>query len=195
MIMRNPRSAEGAQLLSASYPKFEPHITLASFLPSSTPSLPAIRTALSGWKADSVPVEFQSIDVGTHFFRSVYIAIAPTSTISALHEHIHTTLGVEPRTPSFPHLSLCYISDEDAQSGERGRFLRELEAAGKVERVERDERVRLNCGGPGEVDWLAGFQAGEVWVADCDGPVEGWSVLDVIPITSVPGCQGKAGTS
>lgn len=177
--MRAPLTGE-RQHRSSSFPKFAPHITLASLPWISAPPLSIIRAAIS---TNPIAVEFKSIEVGDHFFRSVYIAISPTPALSTLHEHIHTKLGIEPHTPSFPHVSLSYIDDEDAQKGDREWFLWYLENAGKVDR-ENSELVRLNCSSEsGAEDWMKGFHAAEIWVANCDGPVEGWSVLDRVPIT------------
>lgn len=163
----------------SSYPDFDPHITLASVPMSSPSSLLSIRVAIPIFESP-LTVDFKSIEIGTHFFRSVYLAIAPTPALSALHEQIHAKLGIEPRTPSFPHLSLSYISDEDAQSGERESYLQALENAGRIDRD--GKTVALDCGNDGTPNWIKGFRATEIWVADCDGPVEGWTVLDKIAI-------------
>ena len=161
---------------SSSYPNFAPHITLASFPSSLAIPLSTIRSALPTFPSP-VAAEFKSVEIGNNFFRSVFLAIAPTHVLSSLHEQIHSKLGIDARTPLFPHLSLAYIYDEDAKHGERDRFVRSLEIAGKIRR-EGEEHVALNCGGPGAEDWLSGFLATEVLIVDCDGPVEGWTVLE-----------------
>jgi 2',3'-cyclic-nucleotide 3'-phosphodiesterase len=163
---------------ASSYPKFDPHITLASFPSSKNIPLSTIRAAVLTSPAP-VSVEFKSIEIGDHFFRSVYLAVKPTAALSALHEHIHAKLGLELRTPAFPHISLCYIDEEDARNGERANFLQELDNSGRVRREE--DSVGLNCA----EDLLRGFEATEVWVTDCDGPVNEWSVLARIPLVTV----------
>ncbi|GLB34777.1 putative cyclic phosphodiesterase-like protein [Lyophyllum shimeji] len=163
----------------SSYPSFHSHITLAS-LPLQSASPSEIRAAIPKFE-HGLSVKFKSIEIGTHFFRSVYIAIELTPELSALHDKIHAKLAIEPRTPAFPHVSLCYIADEAAR--EREEFFRELKDGGKIRQIQNDSNVSINCaGGPGEEDWMSGFLAKEVWVAQCDGPVEDWTVLDKIPI-------------
>ncbi|KAG5645079.1 hypothetical protein DXG03_007169 [Asterophora parasitica] len=161
----------------SSYPTFAPHITLASFPSSSAIPAKQIRAAIP--KLDEeIQVDFKSVEIGDHFFRSVYIAIAPSPALWALHEQVHTNLGIEPRTPAYPHLSLCYIDDADAALGEREKFYGELLVRIKIT---GNARIGLDCEGI-KKDWMEGFQATEIWVADCDGPVEGWQILDKISV-------------
>lgn len=166
---------------ATSYPKFAPHITIASFPSSNNIPLSTIHTAVPALQGP-ILVEFESIVIGDHFFRSVYLAVKPTAALFALREHVHATLGLESRSAvAFPHIALCYIDEEDARNGEREKFLRELEGAGRIKK--EDGRVGVNDGGGGgEGDGLWGFEAAEVWIADCDGPVSGWSVLAKIPL-------------
>ena len=173
------RSGFNKALSESSYPKFNPHITLATFDVSSVP----LHTICSSIPTSqpSLTVDFKSIAIGSHYFRSVYLTIKPTHDLSTLHEHIHTTLGIEFRTPSFPHISLCYIDDDDAKAGERENFLREMESSGKVLR-DGEDGVSLNCGEHGGEDWLAGFKAPEIWIVECEGPVEGWQILEKVPL-------------
>ncbi|KAF8077766.1 RNA ligase/cyclic nucleotide phosphodiesterase [Lyophyllum atratum] len=175
---------DGQQNLSlSSYPSFHPHITLASFsCAESAAPLSDIRAAMPKLQ-HGLPIEFKSIDIGTSFFRSVYIAISLTSALSAMHEEVHTKLGIDPRTPAFPHASLCYIDDGDALLGERVKFFRELENDGRLRKIEGESGISLNCGDFLVEDWMSGFLATEVWVASCDGPVEGWKILDTILLT------------
>jgi len=169
------------QNLPTSYPTFYPHVTLASFPSQPALTLSEIRAAMPKFQR-GLPVKFKSIEIGTHFFRSIYIAIELTPLLSALHEEVHAKLAIEPRTPAFPHVSLCYIDDRDALSGERDEFFRELKNGGKIRRTEDDLGLCLNCGGSAEEDWMGEFLVKEVWLAQCDGPVENWTILDIIPI-------------
>ncbi|KAF5380880.1 hypothetical protein D9615_004121 [Tricholomella constricta] len=163
-----------------SYPTFDPHITLASCPSSSAPSLSMIRAAIPKFE-HGLFVKFKSVEIGTHFFRSVYTTIAPLPALSALHEEVHAKLGIEARTPLFPHMSLCYIDDRDALLGERDKFLQELKDGGKIKEADDGSGVSLNCGDLAG-DWMDGFQATEIWVANCDGPVEGWKIVDKVPL-------------
>ncbi|KAG6854707.1 hypothetical protein C0991_002419 [Blastosporella zonata] len=184
-IMHTTRQHE-RQNFPSSYPNFHPHVTLASFPSTSTPSISDIRTAIAPLLQQRLAVKFQSVDIGTHFFRSVYIAITPTPAILALHGNVHAKLGIDPSTPSFPHVSLCYIDDKDALGGERERFLEELMDEGRIryEDSERGGGVSLKCGGNEDGHgWMSVFEAKEVWVAECYGPVEDWTILGKISFT------------
>jgi len=176
MDIRPQNSSSGSE---GSYPSFFPHITLAALDPSTEIPLNTIISSVPQSQS-SIQADFKSIDVGSHFFRSVYISIEPSDHLSALHAHIHTALNIEPRTPSFPHLSLCYITDDDAEAGERDKFYGELDRTGKI--LPRDGGVSLDCAAAGETDWMAGFRVPEIWITKCDGPVEEWSVLHKIPL-------------
>ncbi|KAJ7438496.1 2',3'-cyclic-nucleotide 3'-phosphodiesterase [Mycena latifolia] len=175
------RPASQLQSISdASYPSFQPHITLAA-LPDPAPSPAAILAAIP----DALPalsITFDAVEVGDHFFRSVYLAIRPTPALLDLHDHVHAVLGIPPKTPKYPHISLCYITDEDAAAGERARYFQALESAGRI-RADDGGSVSLNCGEPGgEEDWISGFDSPEIWVARCEGPVETWTVEEKIAL-------------
>ena len=98
-----------------------------------------------------------------------------------MHKHFHDILKIEPRTPAFPHVSLCYIDDVDAENGERQAFYDALKDAGKLRAIKKDgnvEGVGLNCGSSTQVEWIDHFKASEIWaVSLCEGPVEGWKVV------------------
>jgi 2',3'-cyclic-nucleotide 3'-phosphodiesterase len=164
-----------------SYPEFHPHITLASFPSSSGPSVSELRSAILS-NQGSISAEFESVVIGSHYFRSVYIAIKYTPSLKALHEHIHTSVGVEPHTPAFPHLSLCYIDDEDAQKGERERFFLELDHDTGERDQGQGQGIKLRCGEKTEDEWIDGFEASEIWITNCDGPVDQWIVLDKVSL-------------
>ena len=51
---------------------------------------------------------------------------------------------------------------------------RALKDAGVIR--EEGDRVSLQCGEDG--GWVDGFDVKEIWIAKCDGPVEGWEILD-----------------
>ncbi|KAK1236401.1 hypothetical protein PQX77_000341 [Marasmius sp. AFHP31] len=171
--------SSGRDTEPTSYPKFDPHITLAS-LPSSTDiSISQLRDSIP---KDQSPlkIHFRSVvDMGDHFFRSVYIAVNLSPELAELHRRVHDALKVEPKTPKFPHISLCYITDSDAADGERQRYREELT---RRIRGGDDGNVALNCG-LDEEDWVSGFVASEIWIAECEGPVETWKILDKISLS------------
>ncbi|KAI6005845.1 hypothetical protein EDD15DRAFT_681210 [Pisolithus albus] len=73
--------------------------------------------------ASPIRVNFLSLVVGDHYFRSLLVSASPTEDLLALRDAITETLShLSPRpAPMFPHLSLAYIADEDAEAGERER--------------------------------------------------------------------------
>ncbi|SJL00760.1 uncharacterized protein ARMOST_04074 [Armillaria ostoyae] len=164
---------------SSSYPRFDPHITLLS-LPADSPTpISVLRDAISSIQL-SLDIKFKSIDIGTQFFRSVYIAVQLTPALTEIHTHVHKKVGVEPRTPKYPHLSLCYITDEDAQQGGREAFYRAIE-----DKIRKEgDGVSLDCGELTE-EWMSGFVASEIWIAECNGPIEDWNILDKVPLQYV----------
>jgi 2',3'-cyclic-nucleotide 3'-phosphodiesterase len=153
-----------------SYPAFHPHITLASFPKDSGFTLSQIR--------DSIPhgqhvlnIGFSSVEVGQVFYRSVYITIQLTNQLADLHDRVHAALGAQPRTPSFPHISLCYISDADGDE-ERQRYRALVKT-----KEGPDNAVAIECGAD---EWVDSFTSPEIWIVDCDGPVSSWKVQEKI---------------
>ncbi|KAK0211077.1 2',3'-cyclic-nucleotide 3'-phosphodiesterase [Desarmillaria ectypa] len=164
---------------SSSYPRFDPHITLLSLPADSSISVSILRDAISSIQL-SLDITFKSIDIGTHFFRSVYITVQLTPELTEIHTHVHKKVGVEPRTPKYPHVSLCYITDEDAQQGERRAFYQAIE-----DKIRKEgDIVSIDCGKLAE-EWMSGFVANEIWIAECNGPIEDWRILDKIPLPCV----------
>lgn len=164
-------SRTNSTLSQGSYPRFHPHITLASLPLSVENNLTGIEASIATALKRPLTVKFSSVEIGSHYFRSVYIAIEPTSEIMNLHERIHEALQAVPRTPSFPHLSLCYIDDKDAATGEREAFYKILKDGGKIR-----DGGGLDCGLV-EEDWMDRFEANEIWVVQCEGPVNEWAIL------------------
>jgi len=165
----------------ASYPKFHPHITLASLPLYVESNLTDIEASITISKAKApLTVNLSSVEIGSHYFRSVYIAIEPTSEIMDLHRRIHEAFQADPRTPSFPHLSLCYIDDKDAADGEREAFYKALKDGGKI-KAGSEGGVCLDCGLSAK-DWMDCFEENEIWVVRCEGPINGWAILKKLPI-------------
>lgn len=157
---------------SRSYPSFHPHVTLVASVPSPIPL--SLIDDIFKTTARQAPIRlaFQRIEVGMHYYRSVYIAMEPSKEVTALHERIHKKLDIEPRTPAFPHLSLSYVEDEDDKSkDERQMCLKRLMGSGEIKQLE--DSVEINVAD----DWVTGFIAMEAWVVDCNDLVETWTVL------------------
>jgi 2',3'-cyclic-nucleotide 3'-phosphodiesterase len=212
-----------------SFPHFHPHITLAAIsVAPHQPPLPAAAVAVSTHDQapdldpilypdptvllalrEAVPlgqravhVRFARVLAGDHYFRSIYVAIAPSPELVQLRSALALAqnqggpkgpgagTGTGPDSPpAFPHLSLYYVADEEAHA--RERFLQELEREEVVKHSADGLSVNLRCVGDGgdgggvedagESDgWLEGCMCTQIWMMDCGGPVEEWKVLDKI---------------
>ena len=170
----------GSDVAETSYPSFDPHITLLSLPSDSKLTVAELRSAVE--VINQLDIAFKSVTIGDHFFRSVFVSISPTPTLCDLHARVHQRLNQQPRTPMFPHLSLCYITEEDAEKGERINFYDSLSRNGRVKITPGG--VSLNCSsGDGDAeDWVSGFRANEIWIAECNGPVNTWTVLDKVKL-------------
>ena len=198
-----------------SFPHFHPHITLAAVSatprlgpiagpgdhdddgaastrtlsdpdgPGPDPSvILALREAIPlGQRA--VHVRFARALAGDHYFRSIYVAIAPSAELAQLRAALAPAAarGGPDSPPAFPHLSLYYVADEEAHT--RARFFQELEREDVVRHSADGLSVALRCEGraAGEEEGdgvLESCICTQIWIVDCEGPVEGWKVLDKI---------------
>jgi hypothetical protein len=145
-------------------------------------------------------VRFGRVVAGDHYFRSIYVALLLSRELVELRVALGNpaaALGTPssgsaavagspspppPPPPAFPHLSLYYIADEEAHA--RARVLQELERENVVGPSVDGRGIVLRCtdGGEGSagVGVLEGFTGTQIWIVDCEGPVEGWKVLDKI---------------
>lgn len=157
---------------------------------NNTDTVLALREAIPlGQRA--LRIRFARVLSGDTYFTSIYITLLaspPTELAqlrSALLQVVVGGSGEKARaSPSFPHLSLFYIADEEAHT--RVRLLQEMEREGVVKHSADGLSVALRCtagedGGGGDGDGvLEGFTATQIWIVDCEGPVEEWKVLDKI---------------
>ncbi|KAF9454593.1 hypothetical protein P691DRAFT_717100 [Macrolepiota fuliginosa MF-IS2] len=174
---------KGKLHLPTTYPAFEPHITLASVQSDTPIPLSTIRESISATQR-VFQANFKSVDVGDHYFRSVYVAVHPDETLVNLHRTVHEKLGVDPRTPKYPHMSLVYVSDEDAASGERERYYEELKERTLMQTKSQESEEGVELRTSADKEWIGGFGVAEIWVMECIGPVEAWVVLDKIRLLS-----------
>ncbi|KAI0256876.1 hypothetical protein BJV78DRAFT_1278498 [Lactifluus subvellereus] len=141
----------------------------------------------------AVPVRFGRVVAGDHYYRSIYVVLLLSRELVELRAALgrNAALGTPsasgsagPAPPAFPHLSLYYIADEEAHA--RARVLQELEREDVVGPSADGRGVALRCagggrgGGEGAAVALEGFTGTQIWIVDCEGPVEGWKVLDRI---------------
>ncbi|KAH9928509.1 2',3'-cyclic-nucleotide 3'-phosphodiesterase, partial [Epithele typhae] len=169
----------------SSFPTFQPHVTLA------TSSESALRAAMSPMPP-TIPITFRSLEVGAKYFMSVYLAVhaAPASPLAALRAHLRAALPDGARAvPPVPHVSLYYIDDADA--GLRAVTARMLRTEFRVLESgtpgSEDSKVTLACyfderGEGQDPELVEGFRGEEIWLVNCDGPVEGWEVLEKYPL-------------
>ena len=176
--------AESHPRSPSSYPQFAPHITLVSRIPSSVDIATIVNCIPES--QTSFPVVFKSIEIGNVYFRSVYVDLHTSPELSALHQHIQSAVknleGAEPRSPSFPHMSIYYIDDLDKH--EREMAADALFSSGRA--IQNQDNVALICSGADThpAATLTGFDAEAIWIVKSEGPVEEWKVLKKITLKS-----------
>jgi len=155
-----------------SYPVIIPHITLAT-VPLSDPGIPDVLIDAVPENQQPVRANFQSLVVGDHYFRSVFIDIQLAQELVDFQNQLLIDLrrrGLEPSAPRFPHMSLCYIADQD--KSDRDKTVRALRDTGVVIETVDTQSISLRHGNV----TLSGFDGAEIWVVNCEGPVETWEV-------------------
>lgn len=175
----------------SSFATFHPHVTLATASDAA-----ALRAALPP-NLPAIPVPFKSVEVGEKYFMSVYVAVhSPDgSPLETLRSHLRTALG-DGVVPPVPHISLYYIDDADKDT--RVSTLQDLCAHSRVIGVPIEERsvtadfagtVGLGCYASDEPpkerespSILRQIESKEIWLVRCEGPVEGWEVLQKFPL-------------
>lgn len=139
-------------------PAFHPHITLASF-----PQVTCIDNAKDAFQAAvktlaEEPVQFDSVQQGQPFFRSVFAHVHPSSTerLRQIQGKIYESIGLETgkEIPEFAHLSLYYGTDSEAK------------------KTMAEEASNLNV-----ISNSIGAKFASLWLVDCSGPVGKWEVL------------------
>lgn len=184
--------------IPTSYPMFHPHITLAT-VPSTTP-VEELVAAISP-RQPQVKAVFSDVVVSDAYFRSVLAVIRPSPEIMSLHTKVCENLKTRsPQSPMFPHMSIYYIDDAEAE--ERTRVLQELKANGTVIKSEAGVQIHTSRGPVGiptgsetrplpQNDALRGIDVVEIWVVLCDGPVETWTVLEKVKLAEGNGWLEK----
>jgi len=178
VLPKRPSQPSDHDLSPLSYPTIIPHITLVS-IPNTdsepgTPEWDALLDAIPT-NQRSIRADFQSLVVDDHYFRSVLIDIRRTGDLVDLQSQIVTTLGrsgLKHSAPRFPHMSLCYITNEDAT--ERERTAQMLRNTSLVTENQDTQSMSLRCGAVS----LTGFDGEEIWAVKCEGPVETWKAHD-----------------
>lgn len=163
---------------SRSYPRFDPHITLATF--SSPPVLP-LAELLPRVKA--TPVHFESIKVGSSYLGSLSVVVSKDCELMNLRDytvgHLKKVHKMDARSHSFPHMSLFYL--DETLPRERHRLADILRSSGRVIEQRGGRGVALNCtldGAAPGFHAMSGFMGSEIWLVECFGAVEDWKVLE-----------------
>ncbi|KAG1884187.1 hypothetical protein F4604DRAFT_1511737, partial [Suillus subluteus] len=175
----DPRPPHGRSSHSRSYPRFDPHITLATFWCPHRPSI--FQFVPTG--AKTTPVQFESMKVGDDFLNSLTIVAAKSSELMGLRDSVMDHMKenfMRASSPSFPHMSLFYL--DESFKGERSLLRKQLLETGRVhEKTGGEANFTLNCtvdGAGPYFDAMKGFEGMEIWLVDITEGVEDWVVLD-----------------
>jgi 2'-5' RNA ligase len=168
---------------SRSYPRFAPHITLATFALSSA-TLPPLN-ALIPANAHPVPVFFESVNIGNTYLGAFSVRVAKSPELMSLHDGVLNGIaanGIEARSRSFPHMSLFYVDEEEA----RQQLTDELFKTERVTTVSQGGTtsvlLRPDPRATGLLP-LEGFNGTQVWLVDCNSKnVEAWEVKEKISL-------------
>ncbi|GAA6038432.1 hypothetical protein JCM8097_007648 [Rhodosporidiobolus ruineniae] len=161
-------------------PRFAPHVTLLSGIPSAAPLptvLSRLGTALKTFRASSQPplrLSFAQPDTRGTFFQFVFQHVEPGEALLHLRQAVRGEFMPEeaPKEDEYmPHLSLVYGETTETRTAEG--IIREMQKDGAVKRVE---------GQRWSVRGHEGFEVGEVRIVKCDGRPEEWEVLDTVPL-------------
>ncbi|KAG1822426.1 cyclic phosphodiesterase-like protein-domain-containing protein [Suillus subaureus] len=166
-----PDRPKNHSIRSRSYPRFDPHITLATFW---CPHRPYIFQFLPTG-AKTTPVEFESMKVGDDFLDSLSIVAKKSSELMQLRDRVMDHMKenfMRASSPSFPHIPLFYL--DESYKGERSLLAKQLRETGRA-------NFTLNCSVDGagpHFDAMKGFEGTEIWLVDITEGVEDWVVLD-----------------
>ena len=86
-------------------------------------------------------------------------------------------MNAEPRTPKFPHMSLCYIDDADAQM--REQVATNALVQGLAVDVDGGGGVSLRYGQQPE-EFIQGFDCRDIWIMECGPNVQEWRALEKV---------------
>jgi len=127
------------------------------------------------------PVIFNKVCAGRTFFQSVLVELQLNegTELDGLYKTVMEKKKklLEPgddtlSTPYYPHVSL-YYGEKSAEG--RETMVRELVQRGAVKMADGDANVTV-AGVEG------GFRVTEIWIVDCNGPVESWKALKKISL-------------
>ncbi|TNY22588.1 2',3'-cyclic-nucleotide 3'-phosphodiesterase [Rhodotorula diobovata] len=175
-------------------PRFDPHVTLLSGIPShSSADLPALlaslRTALDHWREQqkqqqphSAPLRLKFTALGSkaserNYFQYLFAAVSSSNDAllalrAATREALLPADARSQKDDYFPHLSLMYGEDDERKSA--GGIMAGLQSEGGEVRLGEGEREgTTTC----EVAGHEGIEVKEVQLWRCEGPPEEWECL------------------
>jgi 2',3'-cyclic-nucleotide 3'-phosphodiesterase len=174
-MQEHPQPGEG----TSSFPAFDPHVTLASVQSSS--NIVAILRKAIPTDQHAITARLDAVVASDTYFRSVIVKVEAKPELVALRDHVADYLlkeaNIEAKSPMFPHLSIHYIDEPDAHL--REIIVKELYDYKRV--VEWDQGIQLVSSpnmDSSNISHLSQITIQEIWIVECEGPVEGWEVLD-----------------
>ncbi|THU82248.1 hypothetical protein K435DRAFT_766755 [Dendrothele bispora CBS 962.96] len=162
---------------SRSYPKFAPHITLATFDLSNSSDKPPLLSRIVPQNTVATPVFFESLRVGNTYWGTMSIDVTKSQPLDALHQKIKQQIqkhGIQPQSKRFPHMALFYVEEAEER-------LRLREALSKTQRIVKlkDNKVGLYPDPNPFVEPMSGFNAAAIWMVDCRSRFAWeWKVLE-----------------
>ncbi|KAK0467740.1 uncharacterized protein EV420DRAFT_1501096 [Desarmillaria tabescens] len=159
---------------SKSYPRFAPHITLATFA-DFPPALDINKLPIYDLRPPVMKMKFESWKRGDTYLGALVIKLSEPRELKRLHGVITSylgTLGAQWKSRNFPHMSLFYV-DEPQE-----RF-----------RLEEGLKDYKGMGTFGDRGYLAlrsrfTFTGTEVWLVDCTRSVRQWQVMEKRSLSS-----------
>ena len=94
-------------------PFFEPHITVAGSIPLSAKAIVEMMHQVRQ-QCEPMTLHLTETAIEDHYFRSLYVHIAPNEALLALRERCLTELRLE-HTPYIPHVSLLYKTLDESE--------------------------------------------------------------------------------
>ncbi|BGP02051.1 hypothetical protein NBRC10513v2_005699 [Rhodotorula toruloides] len=166
-------------------PRFGPHVTLLSGIPSSAPVsnvLDSLSSAIASWRVTHrPPLRLSFRELGTkadeqNFFQYLFAKISPDEPLLALRKAARDALlpdvaARQPQDDYFPHHSLMYGVDNEKR---RAKHI--------IRRSEEDGTMRIIEGGWHALKGQEGIEVKEVQVWMCEGKPEEWKMVGSVPL-------------
>ncbi|KAH7103568.1 hypothetical protein BKA62DRAFT_45668 [Auriculariales sp. MPI-PUGE-AT-0066] len=190
-IMRfRPARRRHSDRPTRSYPKFHPHVTLATF-----DDLPAnfhLNEIVP--QSSDITAQYTHLERGETYLGAMKLMMTAPAALTQFRADILRQLqrmGMENKTRRFPHLSLFYVEEAD----ERQRLHRGLQSRKFfTDDFTGNLTVKANpkASGPG----IQQFTCGEVWLVNCmPRSVEQWSVIERHALSADPPQASQQSTS